>query len=68
MTEDVKPRSRQKPYFAMTPEKYRERMLEIEEPDCMFLAISPELYEKFKQDPVYGPLLEDELKSELNQS
>lgn len=63
-----------KPYFGMTPEKYRawlERMLEIEEPDVMFLAISPELYEQMKNDPLYGPLLEAEaaeVKSEPNQS
>jgi len=52
-----------KPYFGMTPEKYRawlERMLEIEEPDCMFLAISPEIYATLINDPVYGPLLKAE--------
>lgn len=63
-----------KPYFGMTPEKYRawlDRMLEIEEPDVMFLAISPELYAEMKKDPVYGPLLEAEaaeIKSDQNQS
>lgn len=63
-----------KPYFGMTPEKYHawlDRMLEIEEPDVMFLAISPELYAEMKKDPVYGPLLEAEaaeIKSDQNQS
>jgi hypothetical protein len=31
-----------------------------EEPDVMFLAISPEIYAEMKKDPVYGPLLEAE--------
>jgi hypothetical protein len=48
-----------------------ERFKDIEEPDCMFMAISPEIYAEMKKDPIYGPLLEAEaaeLKSEQNQS
>lgn len=63
MTDELNERRGLKPYFGMTQERYREwlkKMIEIDEPDCMFMAISPELYAEMKKDPVYGPLLEAE--------